>query len=237
MNSLKRRRSLATCGGSWWQEPWLGLYLGLGPPPWIASKSSDRSVRGRHLSDHSEPHGHWTRHCSCVKCSVCGGELLRWTSRRCCRTQTAPLSHSDSARFTAPLILKGMCGAVFSTWWKKGDCSRCGGAMESMFLKSPQKLLSSSQLMNRWSRLESLFFAINYSLFLLHLTFFQAFLMISHCVSNVLKIVIFFSLNQLPIHLPTRMFKRIAFLLSYWNLDEKTTSLLVSCLQKLVSLA
>lgn len=46
----------------------------------------------------------------------------------------------SSARFMVPLILKGMWWAVFSTWWKKEDCGRCGGATASMFLKLLQKL-------------------------------------------------------------------------------------------------
>lgn len=43
MISLKRRRSLATCGGSWLLERWLAASLGPVRRLWNGSKSSDRS--------------------------------------------------------------------------------------------------------------------------------------------------------------------------------------------------
>lgn len=150
MSSLKRRRSLATCGGSWWLGPWLGQCLGPAPPPWTDSKSSGRSVRdGYDLISYIS-----LIHESLV---MCEGFLfsfglwqrafeinLPWNV-----TVLHKVRLSDSGRFTAPVILKGTCRAVFGTWSMKEDYSHYGGAMGSMFLKLPQKRQSSSQLMNR----------------------------------------------------------------------------------------
>lgn len=54
-----------------------------------------------------------------------------------------------TVRFTVSLTLKGTWWAAFRIWSKKVECSPCGGATGWMSWKLPQKLPSSSQLMNR----------------------------------------------------------------------------------------
>lgn len=100
------------------------------------------------------------------------------------------LSDSNSARFMVQVILQEMCGALFSTWSKKEDCHHCGGAMESMFLKLPQKLLSSSQPMNRWNRHKTspYFIDLHYSVILMVSTFSSNLLQANHYICHLLSL-------------------------------------------------
>lgn len=91
-----------------------------------------------------------------------------------------------SARFMVQLISKGTYWAVFDIWWKRVELSRCGEAMESTFLKLPQKLLSSSQPMNRWGGLQTFFLHLWTSL---HLYFLFITLTISTLVVAVTNLV------------------------------------------------